>query len=541
MLSDSIHLFACIHLPDFPVQASLLAEPSLSVAEPCACLKDVRASFKTVPVALLDGPDSLLKVAACNARARQLGIRIGMTRLQAEAGPGIELRRRVSTDEDLAQRFLIDCGYDFAPRVESTCAGTVILDLTGSERLLGTAHQVAQQLAQHAAEADFTANVAIAASPDAALYAARGDAGITIIPAGKEAHCLGGLPVEIFELEPDVLDTLESWGIRDFKSLAALPQLSLSQRLGQSGLHLQRLACGQVQRELIPAKPPWRFQETIELEEVVDLLEPLGFVLNSLLEQLLAQLQARSLATDEVRVDMELEVHPDRQLQEDALPEAEEPLHQCRLKLPVPTQDGKVLLKLLQLDLAERPPWAPVRKVTMELMPARVRTTQTGLFQPTGPEPAKLEITLARLRAVVGETDDQGRGLVGFPIVTDSHRPDSFAVLPTFAPRQNQTNKDEQRDQPAATVLAMRIFRPPSSAKVELRGNVPAAIFFNGARAKITNASGPWRSGGEWWSKNGSWQREEWDVELDGRGGKAVYRIFRDVQSGQWFVQGMYD
>ena len=530
MLFNSIHLFGCIHLPDFPVQASLRGEASIS-------LDEVRASFMRVLIAVLDGPDSLLKVVACNQRARQSGIRAGMTKLQAEICPGIELRRRVAEHETLAQHALIDCGYDFASRVESTCPGTVILDLTGSERLLGPAPGIAQQLTERSAEAGFEVNIGIAANPDTAFCAARGNTGTTIIAAGEEARRLGVLPVEILGLEPEVLDTLESWGIRDFKSLAALPRVALSQRMGQHGLHLQRLARGEVQRELIPADPPERFQESMELEEAVELLEPLGFILNSLLETLMERLKARSLATDEVRVDLGLEVHGDRQLKDDSSPEASEPLHLSRLKLPVPTQDGKVLLKLLQLDLAERPPWAPVSKVTIEALPARLRTTQTNLFQPTGPEPAKLEITLARLRALVGETDGEGRGLVGFPVVLDSHRPDSFAVLPTYTPTQNK----QKQKPPDAPLLAMRMFRPPVSARVEIRGRAPALIAFNGTKARVTQASGPWRSSGEWWSRSAAWQREEWDVELAVSGGRSVYRIFHEMQSGEWFVQGMYD
>lgn len=132
----------------------------------------------------------------------------------------------------------------------------------------------------------------------------------------------------------------------------------------------------------------------------------------------------------------------------------------------------------------------------MEVLAARVRTTQTDLFQPTGPEPAKLEITLARLRAVVGETDEEGRGLVGFPVVLDSH-PDSFAVLPTYAPIPN--NQQSQKS-PDAPTLVMRIFRPAANARVEIRGNAPAVIAFNGTKGRVTHASGSWRSGGELWS-----------------------------------------
>ena len=66
-----------------------------------------------------------------------------------------------------------------------------------------------------------------------------------------------------------------------------------------------------------------------------------------------------------------------------------------------------MLLKLAQLDLAAHPPHAPVKKIKIEAIPARIRFTQAGLFQPLAPEPAKLEITMARIRAVVGETDSQ--------------------------------------------------------------------------------------------------------------------------------------
>lgn len=528
---DYIHLFGCIHLPDFPVQAALRSLASLSPDE-------VRVYFRTVPIAVLDGPDRLLKVSACNERAGKLGIRTGMTQFKAEACPGVELRKRVAEQEMLAHGALLDCGYDFASRVESVCPGTVILDLTGAERLLGSPRQIAQQLTKRSVEAGFEANIGIAANPDAAYCAARGNAGTTIITAGNEAQRLGVLPVEILGLGPEVLDTLENWGIRDFKSLAALPQLELSQRLGQHGLYLQRLARGEVRRELVPVEPRERFQESLELEEAIDLLEPLGFVLNSLLQQLMARLKSQSLATDETRIDLELEVHADRQSGVHALPEASETRRQSRLKLPVPTQDGKVLLKLLQLDLAKRPPWAPVRKVTIEVMPARVRTTQTNFFQPTGPEPAKLEITLTRLRAVVGETDGEGRGRVGFPVVLDSHRPDSCVVLPGYAPKQNDQHK---RKRPDTSLLPIRIFRPPVRARVQVPGSGPARIAFNNRRARVKHANGPWRNDGEWWRARDASEREEWDVELEVSGGKSVYRIFREAQTGEWFVQGMYD
>src|SRR5438132_4132796 len=119
-------MFGCIQVPDFPVQTALLREP------------------KALPLGLLvDGPESLLKVVACNAPARNAGVGIGMTKLQAEVC-GVTLRRRIQEQEETAQAELIDCAYHFSPKVEDTSPGTVIIDLAGSERLLGTGKTLSQ-------------------------------------------------------------------------------------------------------------------------------------------------------------------------------------------------------------------------------------------------------------------------------------------------------------------------------------------------------------------------------------------------------------
>jgi protein ImuB len=518
-------LFGCIHVSDFPVQAALRDEAA--------------GSFESALVAVLDGPQSLLKVFACNGPAQRAGIRIGMTKLQAEACAGVVLKKRTLEQEESAQTALLGCAYSFSPRVESTCSGTVIVDLTGTDRLLGSSQEMGQQLAIRAQACGFIVTVGIAANADAALHAARGFSGITVIAPGEEALRLGCLPVEVLQPSPEILDTLDSWGIRDFKSLAALPPIPLTQRLGQAGLHLQQFARGEVQRELVLAEPPVAFQENIELEEAVDVLEPLGFIINRLLEDVASRLKAKSLATDQVQVDLGLEVHLDRQLKLESSPDSSAittaTLHQRTLKLPVPTQDAKVLLKLLQLDLAAHPPPAPVKKIAFEVFPARIRLTQTGLFQPLAPEPAKLEISLARLRATVGEKDQEGRERVGFPVVTDSHQPDSFQVMPSSA------GPKELRECLPSPSLVLRWFRPPYMARIELSNAVPAAVVFNGVRAKVIHACGPWHSSGTWWDKSGQWQREEWDVDLGLNGVSRLYRIFRDLESRQWFVEGMYD
>jgi protein ImuB len=508
-------LFGCIHVPDFPVQAALSRESKMQ------------------PVALLDGPESLLKVVACTKPARGAGVAIGMTRLQAEACPGVNVRKRIQADEDSAQGVLLDCAYRFSPRLETTSTGTVIIDLAGSERLLGDDKTVSAAILECVAEQGFECNVSIAANPDAALCAACGFAGITIIPAGDEARRLSCLPIEVLQPEPETLDVLLAWGIQDFKALAALPSIPLTERLGQYGLHLQRLAQGAVMRELVPAEPPAVFQECAELEESVELLEPLSFVLNRLLEQLIERLRARSLATDQIEIELLLEVHSDRDLNT-MLSDAGEVFHRRTIRLPVPTQDAKLLLKLLQLDLAAHSPHAPIKKIRIEAIPTRIRFTQAGLFQPLAPEPARLEVTLARLRAIVGEQSADGSHHVGFPSIVDSHCPDSFQVLPFSEARSKPL--------PIAVRLALRMFRPAVPLRVELSAKqAPVWIGFGRKRGRVIHAAGPWRGGGKWWDATGEWLRDEWDVHIKIDEKAALYRIYRDLHTGKWFVEGMYD
>ena len=59
----------------------------------------------------------------------------------------------------------------------------------------------------------------------------------------------------------------------------------------------------------------------------------------------------------------------------------------------------------------------------MEMNPVKPRAAQGGLFVPAAPEPVKLELTLARIRAIVGE------GRVGSPELLDTHRPDAFRMV----------------------------------------------------------------------------------------------------------------
>jgi protein ImuB len=403
---------------------------------------------------------------------------------------------------------LLRLAQEFSPLVERTAADTVALDADGLERIYGLPQQIAAALARRAVERGLLASVAIAANLDTAVHAARGFAGVSVIPYGDEAKYLGSLPLTLLGPTPEMQETLERWGIRRFRDLAALPELGLAERLGPEGLRLHKLARGAGDRPLVPVREPLRFEEEAELEYPVELLEPLMFVLTQLLNGLRARLVSHGLATNELRLRLKLENRGE---------------HARTLRFPVPMLDTKAFLKLFDLDLGAHPPPSPVVKVWLEAAPAKPRAAQTGLFIPLAPEPEKLELTLARLRGLVGE------GNVGSPELLDTHRPGAFAMR-SFGEGATRRSGDT-----ATRRQTMRAIRPARAARVQMASGQPVHLQADGVRGHVTAAVGPWRTSGDWWT-TGPWARDEWDIALsDG----AIYRVY--CEWGRWFVEGCYD
>jgi protein ImuB len=597
-------LFACLYVPDFPVQA----------------IARVNKELRQQAVAVLDRTPPLLTVIALDPKARQQGVCLGMTKVQAELFD-VKLRQRSLAQEAAAHQALLDCSFAFSPRVEDTkfrhvssqanslianrigasssgfavtplvrgylhdsIGDTVILDIEGLDRLHASAQKIGQALKQLASQLGLEVNVGIADNPEAATLAARGFSGVTLISAGSEPERLGQLPIEILDLPPEQLETFRMWGIHTLQALAALPEIGLIERFGQEGKRLQTLARGVDQRPLVPVEPELKFEESMELEESISFLEPLTFILGRLLNQLCSRLVARSLAAGEIRLELKLEPQfPVVQLNNENNTPAGEThaalFHQSTLRLPVPVQNSRTLLKLLQLDLQSRPPRAPIKNVRLTAEAARPRTLQGKLFSSQGPEPERMEITLARIGVLVGENR------AGSPVLRNTHRPDAFQMKKFSLLEDSHVLKKSRRsllkqcgsrspignyprpetivDRRSAPTLvspncprsAMRRFRPAIAALVDLKNAGPVSVTFLNQTRKVVGLAGPWRSSGDWWSES-LWTRDEWDVTLTSKPSQpsqaasssissnpetAVYRLYRDLQTQKWFVEGVYD
>jgi len=534
--------FACIFVPNFPVAAVVRAEPELHAQ----------------PIATTEGKPPLEKVFAVSESASRMGIMPGMTKAQAELCPEFTLRPRSRFQESAAHAALLDCAQSFSPCVEDAAADTAILDLAGMESLFGTLPEIASAISSRARNLGLNVNVAVASNPDAAVLAAHGFPGATVIPSGHEAEQLGRLPIAVLfadqptgkdeEEKEDVrlLETLDRWGVRNLRALATLPEVALSERLGEQGLRLQQLARGTASRTLVPVEAPPVFEEAIELEFPIVLLEPLAFLLNRLLEQICARLASRALATQELRLTLELQnFSPFNQQsainnqQCDSQSAGNRQIKfQRTLCLPLPMLDPKLFLKLLQLDLNAHPPGAPIVKIHLAAEPARLRSAQGGLFLPPSPEPEKLELTLARIASLVGESR------VGSLELLDTHRADAFRMKRFVPAAAQETNKDSGKESAEErAIAALRIFRPPLRAVVTLEHGGPIRVVCpkkKEVQGAVLWRAGPWRSSGDWWERE-PWSRDEWDIALQNSDEIALYRLVHDLLGGGWFVEGTYD
>lgn len=513
--------FAAIFVPNFMVQAIVRYEPELLLR----------------PLAVIEGQSPNCSVVAVNRLAELTGITAGMTKASAEQFSQVQFRQRSTTQENAAHSALLDATWSVSSRVEDPAPNTVLLDLSGLARLFGTIDEIAQRILGRTSEVGLDAHVAISTNVETARIVARALPGITIVPEGEERHFLDTLPVEMLSPSPQLSDILERWGVRTCKSLASLPVLSLSERLGQEGVRLHTLANGKGNRPLIITQPADGFEERFEPEDSVDNLEPLSFLLGRVLQQLCTRVCARALAIGAIYVTFELQPEFERTVDSSGnlsdLP-ALAKTFSCTLKLPVPVQDHLLLLKLLRLRLQAKPPGAPVKKIHIFAEPVHCRPTQTRLFVPTAPDPQKLELTLARIAAVVGENN------VGSPVLLDTHRPDSFQMQ-NFSVAPSETIIQEVHSESQA---GFRVFRPPLPAWVQLQGKRPTRVAFQGMLGKVIRASGPWRTSGEWWDKY-SWQEDAWDLEIhfasESPPVQGLYRVSYDLALEKWWLRGMYD
>jgi protein ImuB len=396
---------------------------------------------------------------------------------------------------------LDEIGHQFSPEVELNDNSTVVFSIEGLAKLMGSAQQIAGEIARQGSLRGIQANLAVAPNPDAAIQAARFFSGTTFIRPGQEVETLGEIPVTALPLPDDMRETLMGWGINTFAEFAALPPLGIVERFGAEGLRLQDQARGTARRPLLLKRGAVQFERSAEFDHPLDNSQSLLFVINGMLVDLCREMSLHGVAASQLRLQLDQE---------------------RILSFAIPLRGPAPILKLLQLHLDANPPAKAVIAVTVTLIAVEPRIAQSGLFAPTAPEPARLQILLARIGGIVGTEN------VGAAELLNTHRPDAFIIKPISpgAPGQSKSGVPH---------LVIRLYRPALKARVIIERGYPRRVAAQGITGNVITWGGPWRGSGDWWT-HAAWARDEWDVALSDGG---IYRIFR--MQHDWFVAGVYD
>ncbi len=503
--TGSAELYVCLYVKQFPAQAILRLRPDL----------------RDQPCVVFSGDPPLERVCALNTKARLLGMDTGMTRVEVDTFPNPTVLMRSLPTEQSARATLLECAAGFSPRIEDRSTETeflCVVDIAGTHTLFGPSEQLARCLLDCVRRLGFAVRITVSRNLHAAVCMAKGASSrtVSIIPSGKELSALSQLPLHVLPLTEFQFGTLNAWGIRTLGMLAALPEGQLIARMGQDAKRLRQLACGELPHLFQPIAPALTLEEHIELDCPVELLESLLFVVAVMLDQLIVRAHARIVSLASLSITLQLEGGS---------------THTRTVRPALPSTEKQLWLKLVHLDLEAHPPQAAILGIVLHAEPGSTSKVQLGLFSPQVPEASRLDVTLARIRAIVGEDN------VGRAVLADTHSPDSFQMEPFTVPAATSSAMGPMPPQR----IAMRQVRPPEPISITLNGALPTAFFFRGRRYAIENAYGPWLASGDWWTHT-LWGAEQWDLIARAPGGTALCCcVTHDLLQNTWQMSGFYD
>jgi protein ImuB len=520
------------------------------------------------PVAVITGNH----VVACSHSARQLGIRRGLRRREAQGRcPELVLLPRNLAAEARSFEPILTAIESIAPGVELDRPGLAAIGIRGPVKYFGSEtavlHALTRAIAGEQAQAGGAGGdtgtgtgigsggggggpevlIGIADGAFAAEQAARRGC---IVEAGGSAAFLAGLPVETLD-EPELVDLLKRLGIRTLGAFAALPAPDVLARFGPAGAWAHRQAGGQDARPIAGRMPPVEFAVDICLEPPLDRVDTIAFSARGTVQKFIGDLAEHGLAC----TCFELIAQTDR---------GEETVRRWR-------HTGV----LSAVDVTDRIRWqlegwlnrgtgqanAPTGPVNLlRLVP--IETVPTGAHQGAlwggdGAVDERAHRALARVQTLLGAGSVQtpvvagGRGPAQrtrlVPWGDDREPPEAAAGQP-WPGRLPSPAPSVLIDPPTPVQVLDAAGRP---VLVTERGQVPAppARFVLPDDAEnpyrttenatgITAWAGPWPVDERWWDPASARQLAR--MQLVDTAGRA-YLVCFEVRSASWLLEGIYD
>ncbi len=498
-------MYAALHLPDLAIEVLRRSNPCLA-ARPLALVDPPPAPRRGGQPRPAGGPrrgGGL--VAECSREAAAAGVAPGMGVARALARcPDLVVAERDAAAEAAAGRALVDFGRSLSPDVEAVAPATLLLDVFAVAACRQDPGGWRARVL--AGRFEFPFRLALGPTPDLAHLSVTAGAHHWEPAAGRLWPLASLAPLG---LPADLLDRWHAWGLRTLGELAALAALGaggVAARQGAEAARWQQIITGAAHRPLHLCREPLDFAETVELDERIESLEPLLFLLNRMLGTLESRLESAQRVAITVALKLTFEDGED---------------HAKELRIAEPTRAREVLLGILRTYLETLSASAAVVAISLKLQPSLPGEAQPDLFNRGLREVNRFFETLGRIEGLVGH------GNVGVPVPANTHEPDRFSLLPYGA------KLPPPQREPAA--IPLRRFRPPLGVRVACVEGAPMALLTGAYAGRIERSRGPFLLSGQWWEPAACWRRAEWDVEAAGR----LLRLAR-LPANHWQLEGIY-
>ncbi len=510
-------LWTCLLLPSLPLEVFTRAQAPDDAARPFAVTTGGRTP----------------RVVAAGAAASAAGVRAGQLVSAALAlAPGLALRERDPDAEAAALAAVAAWATQFTPAVSLAPPDAVLAEIGGSLRLFGGMPPLKAHLARGARDLGYTARLAFAPTPTAALLFARaGENGVgSLSPSasrqdtarrerrkGPDPIFAALAPLALAHLDPDpaALATLAAAGVTTFGQACALPRAALARRVGADFVATLDRARGLVADPRPPFVPSPHFAGRLELPAAVDGVEALAFAVNRLVHELAGWLLGRRLGVVALSLALAHERHAHR---------AATPQTRVRFALAAPAREPAHLIAVLRERLARVVLPAPVVALVLASEAvAPLASRNLGLLP--GDEATATVPLLDRLRARLGEE------AVMRVLPHAEHRPErawkgSGGHGPSPAVAGVGTKAGSGGAAPAPRPLWLL-------AEPEPLGHLVAA-------QPWVLKDGPERIESGWW--DGADVRRDYFV-AENPGSETVW-IYRDhrygIDDGEWFLHGVF-
>jgi DNA polymerase-4 len=260
---------------------------------------------------LLVGPRSsrgVVLTASYEARPFGVGSAMPMVEARRRCPQALVVPPRFDRYQEVSRR-VMSVFADFSPDVEPLSLDEAFLDVSGSEKILGTPERIGARLKEAVREATggLTVSVGISGTKYVAKVASgyRKPDGLTIVPPDEMRVWLAPLPVsQLWGAGAKTQAKLHALGLETIGDVASRSAEELFKALGNSGLHFRELALGNDPRRVDGTRPPRSMGSECTLEADIDSEREVAFYLRGCAEKVAKRLRNGGYVARGVRVKL---------------------------------------------------------------------------------------------------------------------------------------------------------------------------------------------------------------------------------------------